>query len=237
LLCGLITAKKYADAVISLDADLQDDVNVIDKMVHDFLSGNEIVYGVRADRRTDSAFKKIMAQGFYKVIKMLGADIVYNHADYRLMGKKALDALADFTEVNLFLRGMVPLLGFNTSTVEYKRAERFAGESKYSLNKMLSFAFEGITSLSIRPVNIITTLGIFIAVISIGMLVYSVIGKISGYTEFAWASIIASIWAIGGLNLFAIGIIGEYAAKTYLESKHRPRYIIEKVLITDFKEK
>lgn len=231
LLAGLMTAKEHADIVISLDADLQDDVDVIDKMVECFLQGNDVVYGVRSSRKTDTFFKKFTAQGFYKIMKLLGVDIVYNHADYRLMSKRSLDDLASFGEVNLFLRGIIPLIGYNHCTVEYERHERFAGESKYPLKKMIAFAFDGITSFSIKPVRMITSLGVFIFLISICYFLYALIMNLLGNTVEGWTSIVGSIWMIGGLQLLSIGIIGEYIGKIYYETKKRPRYLIEQVLI------
>lgn len=231
LLAGLMFARRYADAVISLDADLQDDVAAIEKFVDEYLSGSDIVYGVRCSRSSDSFFKRSTAQNFYKLMKFMGVDIVYNHADYRLMSRRALDALSQFEEVNLFLRGMAPQIGFKTSTVEYVRAERFAGESKYPLKKMLAFAFEGITSFSVKPLRIATILGCGAFFISLIMLLYVLVQFFSGNTVSGWASLGVSIWALGGLQLLMTGIVGEYIGKVYLESKHRPRYIIESELL------
>ena len=230
LLAGLMTAKEKADITISLDADLQDDVDVIDQMVEKYQEGNDIVYGVRSARKTDTFFKKFTAQGFYKLMQAMGVEIVYNHADYRLMSKRALEGLAEFKEVNLFLRGIVPLIGYKSDTVTYERHERFAGESKYPLKKMLAFATDGITSFSIKPIRLITTFGILIFAISILMLLYSLVVHFMGKTVAGWTSMIISIWAIGGLQLLAIGIVGEYIGKIYLETKERPKYIIETVL-------
>ncbi len=230
LLAGLMTVKDYCDITISLDADLQDDINAIDEMVDKYLDGCDIVYGVRSARKTDTFFKKTTAEGFYKVMKSMGVDIVYNHADYRLMSKRALDGLEEFEEVNLFLRGIVPMIGYKSGEVTYARKERFAGESKYPLKKMLAFAFEGITSLSIKPIRLITTTGFFIFGISIAMLIYFLIRHFTGATIQGWTSTIVSIWAIGGLQLLAIGIIGEYIGKIYLETKNRPKFIIDKYL-------
>jgi len=227
LLAGLMTAKKYADAVISMDADLQDDINASGRMIECFYEGNEIVYGVRRSRKKDTAFKRITAQLFYRTLKLLGAEVVYNHADYRLMGKKALEALSEYGEVNLFLRGIVPQLGFQCCTVEYDRGERFAGESKYPFRKMMSFAVEGITSFSIRPIKIAGFFGFASILVSIVMLIYCVAEKIAGRTVPGWSSLGASIWAVGGIQLFIMGIIGEYIGKIYFETKQRPRYIIE----------
>ena len=230
LLAGLMTVKDYCDAAISLDADLQDDVNVIDKFIDRFIDGCDVVYGVRSDRKTDTVFKRTTAQGFYKVMKLLGVDIVYNHADYRLMSKRALEALGEFEEVNLFLRGIVPLIGYRSDVVLYERSERFAGESKYPLKKMLALAWEGITSLSIQPIRMITGLGTIVFAISIIMIIYSLVSYFMGFAVSGWASILCSIWAIGGLQILAIGIIGEYIGKIYLEVKRRPRFIVEEFL-------
>ena len=230
LLAGLMTAKEECDMTISIDADLQDDIDAIDEMIEKYYDGYEVVYGVRSERKTDSAFKRVTAQGFYKVMKFLGADIIYNHADYRLMSRRSLDALADFKEVNLFLRGIVPLVGFKSCTVEYKRTERFAGESKYPLKKMISFALNGITSFSIKPIRMITLLGVLIFSVSILMLIYFLVRHFTGNTVQGWTTLAASVWAIGGLQLLAIGVVGEYIGKIYMETKSRPKYIIEKHL-------
>jgi len=230
LLCGLLYVKEYVDAAISIDADLQDDIDVIDKMIGKYRNGYEIVYGVRSNRKKDSFFKRSTAQNFYRLMRFLGVDIVYNHADFRLMGRNALKALSEYGEVNLFLRGIIPLLGFRTDVEYYTRTERMAGTSKYPLKKMLQFAFEGITSFSIKPLRMITTLGVLIFTISIAMIVYFFYRYYSGHTISGWASIACSIWGIGGLILFSIGIVGEYIGKIYLETKSRPRYHIEKFL-------
>lgn len=230
LLGGLMTAKEYADMVISLDADLQDDIDVIDKFVEKYYEGCEIVYGVRSARKTDTFFKRFTAEGFYKIINMMGGEVVFNHADYRLMSKRALNEMENYKEVNLFLRGIVPMIGFKTDVVPYERHERFAGESKYPLKKMLALAVDGITSLSIKPIRFIVFLGMFIFVCSVAMLIYSLVQHFLGNTSIGWTSLIVSIWAIGGLQLLAIGVIGEYIGKIYLETKARPKYIIEKVL-------
>ena len=233
LLAGLMTVKEYCDAAISLDADLQDDINAIDMMVEKFVEGNEIVYGVRNNRKKDTFFKKFTAEKFYKLLNFMGAEIVYNHADYRLMSRRALDCLANFKEVNMFLRGIVPMIGFKSDIVEYERNERFAGESKYPLKKMLAFALEGITSLSIKPIRTITSLGLIIFLISIIMMVYFLARYFNGNTIQGWTSTILSIWSIGGLQILSIGIIGEYIGKIYLETKERPKYIIDKYLADD----
>jgi len=228
LLCGLLRAKDFADVCISMDADLQDDVSVIDEMLNLYRSGCEIVYGVRSKRTKDSFFKRITAHCFYKFINMLGANLIYNHADFRLMSKNALNALEEYKEVNLFLRGIVPMLGYKTGIAYYERKERAAGESKYPFTKMLLFALEGITSLSIRPIRMVTIMGIVIFIMSLFMIVYSVVQYFIGETTSGWSSIICSIWSIGGLILLSVGIVGEYTGKIYLEAKQRPRFIVEK---------
>lgn len=233
LLAGLMTARAHCDCAISMDADLQDDIHAIDAMLERYAAGSDVVYGVRKKRETDSFFKKWSAQGFYSLIRHMGADVVYNHADYRLMSRRALDGLAEFTEVNLFLRGLVPLVGFPSDVVYYDRSERVAGESKYPLRKMISFAFEGITSLSTKPIQWIMRLGIVVFLVSLIMLIYSVVQYFRGHTVAGWASLITSIWAIGGLILLSIGVIGTYIAKTYLEAKHRPRYLIQEALLDE----
>lgn len=230
LLAGLMTAKSCADMVISMDADLQDDVNTIEAFVDRFHEGYEIVYGVRSERKTDTFFKRNSALLFYRLIQALGTDVVYNHADFRLMSRRALVELEKFREVNLFLRGMVPLLGFRSTTVPYERHERFAGQSKYPLRKMLSFAAEGILSFSVRPIRLIMETGILIFLVSIVLLIYFLIVHFQGRTVPGWTTIAVSTWAIGGLQLLATGIIGEYIGKIYLEAKARPKYIIEKFL-------
>lgn len=231
LLAGLMTAKDLADVVISLDADLQDDVDVIDKFVEKYYEGSDIVYGVRSSRQTDTFFKRTTALAFYKLMNTLGVDMVYNHADYRLMSKQALEGLSQFKEVNLFLRGMVPLIGYKHSIVEYERHERFAGESKYPLKKMIAFALDGITSLSIKPIRIITGLGFFIFIFSLIALLYTIIVKLFGETVTGWTSLTLSIWMIGGIQLLSLGVIGEYIGKMYNETKRRPRFIISEKLI------
>ena len=230
LLGGLMTIKDDCDCVISIDADLQDDINAFDKMLEDFENGSEIVYGVRSKRATDTAFKRMTAQGFYKILSALGAEVVYNHADFRLMSRRALNALAEFKEVNLFLRGLVPLVGYKSSVVEYERSERLAGESKYPLKKMLGLAWDGVTSLSMKPIRMITALGVIVFCISIIMLIYSVVMWAIGNTVSGWTSMTVSIWAIGGLQILAIGVVGEYIGKIYMETKNRPRFIVEKQL-------
>ena len=230
LLAGLMLAKDHADIAISLDADLQDDVNAIDQMIDKYYEGYDIVYGVRSSRQKDTFFKRFTAESYYRLIKALGADIVFNHADYRLMSKRALEDLSEYSEVNLFLRGIVPMLGYRTTSVFYERGERFAGESKYPLKKMLAFALEGITSLSTKPLRFITFLGFIIFAISILMLFYSLFQWIADNTVLGWASVICSIWAIGGLILLCIGVVGEYIGKIYLETKARPRFKVSEFL-------
>lgn len=230
LLAGLMTVKDYCDAAISLDADLQDDINVIDKFIEKFNYGCDVVYGVRSERKTDTVFKRTTAQGFYKIMKGLGVDIVYNHADYRLMSKRALDSLQDFKEVNLFLRGIVPLIGYKSDVVLYERNERFAGESKYPLKKMLSFAFEGITSFSVKPIRLILTVGILMFISSLAALLYFFIIWMAGKTVQGWTTVVASIWMLGGIQLLCLGVIGEYIGKIYIETKQRPKYIIDKFI-------
>ena len=230
LLAGLMTAKDRADMVISMDADLQDDVDAVDAMVDKFLEGVDIVYGVRSSRKRDTFFKRTTAEGFYRVMNAMGAETVFNHADYRLMSRRALEGLAQFKEVNLFLRGIVPMIGYRTDTVEYERGERFAGESKYPLKKMLSFAMEGITSLSVKPLRMITGLGFLIFLVSLVMIVYNIVRWAMGATVTGWASLACSIWLIGGLILLSLGVVGEYIGKIYLETKGRPRFLIRQVL-------
>lgn len=230
LLAGLMTVKDKADAVISMDADLQDDINAIDGFIDKFNEGCDIVYGVRSSRKKDTFFKRATAQGFYKFMGFMGAKVVYNHADYRLMSRRALAALEQFGETNLFLRGMVTLLGFKTDTVSYERGERFAGESKYPFKKMLSFAWDGITSFSVKPIKIIIGLGIFVCFISVAGLVYILVSYLLGHTVQGWTSMMMSIWLLGGIQLLSLGIIGEYIGKIYSETKGRPRYIIEEFI-------
>jgi glycosyltransferase involved in cell wall biosynthesis len=230
LLAGLMTVMNQCDVTISLDADLQDDIDAIDEMLDKFHQGNDVVYGVRSSRQKDTAFKKLTAEGFYKLINSMGAQVVYNHADYRLMSRRALEGLSQFDEVNLFLRGVVPMIGYKSDKVYYERKERLAGKSKYPLKKMIAFAWEGITSLSTKPIKIISLCGMLIFVVSIIMLIYSLVRHFTGATEIGWTSVIVSIWALGGLQLLAIGIIGEYIGKVYLETKKRPKYIVEEYL-------
>ena len=226
LLAGLMTAKEYADIIISMDADLQDDINAIDKMLEKYKEGNDIVYGVRSSRKKDSFFKRFTAETYYKFMKKLGVDCVYNHADYRLTTKRVLDELENYHEVNLFLRGMFPLIGFESDIVYYDRQARFAGKTKYPLKKMLNFAWDGISSFSVKPLRMICSLGFVILFVSIAIIVYSLIQKLIGNTVSGWTFLSISIWFIGGLQMISIGIIGEYIGKIYSETKARPRYII-----------
>lgn len=235
LLAGLLTAKKYADVIISMDADLQDDINVIDEMLDKYKSGNDIVYGVRSSRKKDSFFKRVTAENYYKIMKLLGVDCVYNHADYRLTSKRVLDELENFKEVNLFLRGIFPLLGYKSDIVYYERKERVAGKTKYPLKKMLNFAWDGITSFSVKPLRLICTLGFLILFVSIIIIIYSIIRKLTGNTVSGCTFLSTSIWFIGGLQMISIGIIGEYIGKIYSETKQRPRYIILENLNEDNK--
>lgn len=230
LLCGLMTLKDKADAVISIDADLQDDINAFDEMVAKYENGCDVVYGVRSKRETDTFFKRFTAEAFYKILNKMGAKVIFNHADFRLMSKRALEAFSLYKETNIFLRGMVPLIGYKSDIVKYERSERLAGESKYPLKKMLALAWEGITSMSIQPIRMITWLGAIVFAISIIMIIYSLVSYFIGVSVSGWASLLCSIWAIGGLQLLAIGIIGEYIGKIYLETKRRPRFIVEKFL-------
>ena len=230
LLGGLLTVADDADVTISMDADLQDDIEAIDAMIDKYRDGTDIVYGVRNDRKKDSFFKKSTAQGFYKLLRRMGVESVYNPADFRLMSKRAVQGLAEFKEVNLFLRGMVPMVGYSHDFVYYERGERFAGESKYPLKKMLAFAFEGITSLSVKPIRLITSLGFIIFLVSIILAIYFFVRYLLGMTVTGWVTLAMSLWILGGLQLMAIGVVGEYVGKIYLEAKGRPRFIIEKYL-------
>lgn len=230
LLAGLMTVKDVCDVSISMDADLQDDINAMDKMIEKYLQGKDIVYGVRSARDTDTFFKRFTAESFYKLMNKLGANTVYNHADYRLMSKRALNGLYEFKEVNLFLRGLVPMIGYPTDIVTYERSERFAGESKYPLSKMLAFAFEGITSLSVKLIRFITLSGFIMIFISFLVFIYSIVSYLLSDVSKGWASIMISMWFIGGMIMMSLGIVGEYIGKIYLETKERPRFIIEKFL-------
>ena len=226
VLAGLMEAKDRCDITISIDCDGQDDINAMDQMVEEYLNGAEIVYGVRAKRDTDSFFKRFSAESFYKLLRSLGAEVVYNHADYRLISAKVLKHFADFEEVNIYLRGLVPLVGFQSATVSYDRAERLAGKSHYPLRKMLALAFNGITSLSVKPITLITSFGIGFSVIGLILMIWAVVEAILGKTVAGWASTVCIICLLGGIQLISLGILGQYIGKTYLETKHRPRYII-----------
>lgn len=230
LLAGLMTAKNYADIVISMDADLQDDINAIDEMIEKYNNGAQIVYGVRSSRKKDTAFKRITAEGFYKFMKLMGVDVVFNHADYRLTSKRVLEELENYGEINLFLRGMFPLIGFKTDIVYYERNERFAGSSKYPLKKMLSFAWEGITSFSVKPIKMILNIGIIMFALSIIMIIYSIVSKCLGNAVDGWTFITCSIWLVAGIQMLSLGIVGEYIGKIYSETKRRPRFIISRNL-------
>ncbi|MBR6690408.1 MAG: glycosyltransferase family 2 protein [Bacilli bacterium] len=230
LLAGLMYAKNHADICISMDADLQDDINVMDDMIKKYNAGADVVYGVRSSRKKDTFFKKFTAEFFYKLMNVMGVEVVFNHADCRLMSKRALEGLSEFKEVNLFLRGIVPQIGYKTDIAYYERNERVAGDSKYPLKKMLAFAIDGITSFSIKPLRIITSIGFIILLLSFVVLVYSVIMKLIGNTVSGWSFIVCSIWLIGGIQTLCLGVIGEYIGKIYKETKARPRYIIECVL-------
>lgn len=230
LLAGLMYAKDHADISISMDADLQDDINVMDDMIEKYKAGVDIVYGVRNSRKSDTFFKRFTAEGFYRFMSLMGVDIVFNHADCRLMSKRALEGLSEYQEVNLFLRGIVPQIGYKTDIAYYSRNERVAGESKYPLKKMLAFALDGITSCSVKPLRMITAIGFIILVASFIVLLYSVIMKLIGNTVSGWTFIVCSIWLIGGIQTLCLGIIGEYIGKIYNETKHRPRYIIDTIL-------
>ena len=230
LLAGLMTAKNYADIVISMDADLQDDINAIDEMIEKYNNGAQIVYGVRSSRKKDTAFKRITAEGFYKFMKLMGVEVVFNHADYRLTSKRVLEELENYGEINLFLRGMFPLIGFKTDIVYYERNERFAGSSKYPLKKMLSFAWEGITSFSVKPIKMILNIGIIMFALSIIMIIYSIVSKCLGNAVDGWTFITCSIWLVAGIQMLSLGIVGEYIGKIYSETKRRPRFIISRNL-------
>jgi len=234
LTAGLITAKEMSSVTISIDADLQDDVDVIEEMIDKFHAGNDIVYGVRRERKTDTFFKRTSAQAFYKLMSMMGVKTVYNHADFRLMSKRAVEEFSKYKETNLFLRGMMPLIGYQTDCVYYDRKERAAGESKYPLKKMLALAFNGISSFSIKPISLILGMGVAIILISMLALLYALISYFTGHVVPGWTSLILSIWFLGGLQLLAIGMVGQYIGKVYIEVKHRPRYNIEEVLCSEY---
>ena len=226
VLAGLMEARGKCDITISVDCDGQDDINAMDKMVDAYADGCDVVYGVRSSRETDTFFKRSTAQGFYKFLSLMGAEVVYNHADYRLISARALDALSEFHEVNLFLRGMVPLVGFKSTSVEYSRSERIAGESKYPLKKMIALAVDGITSLSVKPVRMIMSFGLTVALISFIGVIWAIVAAICGDTVAGWASTTCIVCFVGGVQLICMGIIGEYVGKIYMETKARPRYII-----------
>lgn len=226
VLAGLMTVKDICDMAITMDADLQDDINAIDAMIEKYNEGCQVVYGVRSARKTDTFFKRFTAESFYRFMKAMGADIVYNHADFRLMSRRVLQELDGFREVNLFLRGIVPLIGFKSANVYYERSERFAGESKYPLKKMLAFAVNGITSFSTKPLKLITGIGFLMSLISAAAIIWAFVVKILGHSELGWSSTMCSIWFIGGIQILALGIIGEYIGKIYAEVKQRPRYIV-----------
>ena len=227
LLAGLMTVLPYADVTISMDADLQDDINAVDAMLEKYAAGVNIVYGVRANRSSDTFFKRFTAESFYRAMRALGANIVFNHADFRLMDRRALTALAEYPEVNLFLRGIVPMIGLTHGVVYYARKERLAGVSKYPWRRMTSFAWEGVTSLSARPIRLIAQMGMFISFISGLMLIWSIVRHFIGETIVGWTSLVVSLWFLGGLIMLSVGVIGEYVAKIYLEVKRRPRYLVQ----------
>lgn len=226
LLGGLMEARGHCDATISIDCDGQDDIATMEAMVDAYLDGCDVVYGVRSSRETDTFFKRFTAQSFYRLLSSMGVECVYNHADYRLLGARALDALAEFREVNLFLRGMVPLVGFRSTSVYYERHERMAGESHYPLSKMLALAVNGITSLSVKPIRLITWTGLAVALASLAAIVWVLVAHATGATVAGWASTTAAVCFMGGVQMLSLGVIGEYVGKIYLESKHRPRYVI-----------
>ena len=230
LLAGLLAAKELCDCAVSLDADLQDDIEVLDEFLTHYEDGCDIVYGVRKSRETDTRFKRGSAQMFYKFLNLMGVEVLYNHADYRLMSRRALEALSEYKEVNLFLRGIVPLIGFKSAVVYYERHERLAGKSKYPLSKMLSLAADGILSFSIKPIRIISSLGFLIAVCSVIALLYALISKLCGAAVSGWTAIVVSIWLLGGIQLLCLGVIGEYIGRIYSEVKQRPKYIIDQFL-------
>ena len=230
LLCGLMTAMPLCDCAISLDADLQDDVDALDKFVQKYLEGCDVVYGVRNKRDTDTWFKRTTAEGYYKVLRLLGVDVVFNHADYRLMSRRALEGLAEYKEVNLFLRGMVPLIGYKSDYVYYDRHERFAGESKYPLKKMVALALDGISSFSVKPLKLISNFGVIVSILSVFGLLYALISYFAGWAVSGWTAIVCSIWLLGGLQMLCLGVVGGYVGKIYSEVKARPRYRVEEFL-------
>ena len=226
VLAGLMEAKDQCDITISIDCDGQDDINAMNKMVDEYLDGCEVVYGVRSKRDTDTFFKRFTAEGFYHLMNWMGAEVVFNHADYRLISSRVLQEFANFKEVNIFLRGMIPLVGFKSTSVYYERHERIAGESHYPLKKMLALAFDGITSLSVKPIRMITVLGLIVTIISFLLIIWAIVGKIQGSTVSGWSSTISIVCFLGGVQLISLGVIGEYIGKIYMETKARPRYII-----------
>ena len=226
VLAGLMEAKDKCDITISIDCDGQDDLNAMDKMVDEYLAGCEVVYGVRSKRDTDTWFKRTTAEGFYKFMNLMGAEVVFNHADYRLVSSRVLNCFADYEEVNIFLRGMFPLVGFKSTSVYYERAERIAGESHYPLKKMLALAFNGITSLSVKPINLIAGMGVIVSLIGVAIAIWAIVEALLGKTMAGWTSVMCVICLLGGMQLVSLGIIGQYIGKTYLETKRRPRYII-----------
>lgn len=226
VLAGLMEARQYCDITISIDCDGQDDINAMNEMVEHYMAGSEVVYGVRSKRDTDTFFKRFTAEGFYKLLNMMGAEVVFNHADYRLISSRVLDEFAEFREVNLFLRGMIPLVGFKSSSVYYERHERLAGESHYPLRKMLALAFDGITSLSVKPITLIASMGIVFGMVGFAGLVWAIITAFLGNSVAGWASTISIVCFLGGIQLFSLGVIGQYIGKIYMETKRRPRYII-----------
>lgn len=236
LTAGLITAMEMSDVTVSIDADLQDDIAVIEEMIDKFHAGNDIVYGVRKERKTDTFFKRTTAQAFYKLMRLMGVKTIYNHADFRLMSRRAVEEFSRYRETNLFLRGMIPLIGYQTDSVYYDRKERMAGKSKYPLKKMLALAFNGISSFSVKPISLILGLGLFIVFASIAAAVYALISYFTNRVVPGWTSLILSIWFLGGMQLLAIGMVGQYIGKIYMEVKQRPRYNIEKVLKPENRE-
>ncbi len=236
VLAGLMTAKEKADAVISIDADLQQDINAIDAMLEKYEGGCDVVYGVRNARDTDGFIKKMTALGFYKLMQLMGCEVLKNHADYRLMSKRAIESLSEYNEVNLFLRGLIPTIGYPSDIVYFDVRERQAGESKYTMGKMLGFAMDGITSFSVKPIRFVTVLGFLMFLVSVGIIIETIIEHFLGMTVPGWSSLHCALWLIGSIQLMSLGIVGEYIGKIYMESKHRPRYHIESVLWKDEKK-